>query len=543
MSIDISRYVNITSGVGGGAAVAQRQLIARFVTQSQYLPRETTSVFQATTAAQVLAQFNNDPQSQEYKRASQYFAFVSKNIKSPPLISFAKWDTTTVTPAKFVGNSTPKSLSAIKGLGATANFNLQLGTSTVLNVVFDPTNAAITSVAALGDQGSTPGPLTVALRAAATAASPQQPALQQANVTYDIPSNRFTITASQGVNNTGVMVITAGSTPATDAASQLGFLTGDIQFTAGQVGETAVQCLARTTGISDNFGSFAFIPALPNFDSTLPADQGNRSVDIASWNSTYNNKFIFSLPITQSAATNAWFTAHQGFAGLGVTLTDSMSAPYADSNYYYAQSPMEILAATDYNAFNSTQNFMFYQFAQRPPLVSDNTTADQMDGFRLNYIGQTMTAGQQLSFYQRGLLMGGSTAAVDMNTYSNEMWLKSAFLQQIMSMFLSLPKLSATNTGRGQILVQMQAVIDQALRNGTIAAGKTLNATQKAFITQVTGNDKAWFQVQTIGYWLDATIQQVVNSATNLTEYQFAYTLVYSKDDQVRKVIGSDILI
>ena len=36
--ISMSRYISIISGVGGGAAVAQRQLILRLVTQNSVLP-------------------------------------------------------------------------------------------------------------------------------------------------------------------------------------------------------------------------------------------------------------------------------------------------------------------------------------------------------------------------------------------------------------------------------------------------------------------------------------------------------------------------
>ena len=96
--------------------------------------------------------------------------------------------------------------------------------------------------------------------------------------------------------------------------------------------------------------------------------------------------------------------------------------------------------------------------------------------------------------------MGGSTAPVDMNTFANEMWLKDAAGTAIMSLLLSLAKVSANDTGRAQLLTTIQSVIDQALFNGTISVGKELNTNQKLYIAQITGDDKAWHQIQTLGY-------------------------------------------
>ncbi len=67
--------------------------------------------------------------------------------------------------------------------------------------------------------------------------------------------------------------------------------------------------------------------------------------------------------------------------------------------------------------------------------------------------------------------------------------------------------------------------------------GKTLTTLQQAFITQETNDPLAWYQVQNNGYWLDVVIVLVGN------EYQATYTLIYSKDDVIRKVNGIHTLI
>ena len=71
--------------------------------------------------------------------------------------------------------------------------------------------------------------------------------------------------------------------------------------------------------------------------------------------------------------------------------------------------------------------------------------------------------------------------------------------------------------------------------------GRTLTAQQRVFVGEQTGDPNAFQQVQTSGYWLDATIQQ--RTVNNVVEFEIDYTLVYSKDDVVRRVQGSHIII
>jgi hypothetical protein len=147
-----------------------------------------------------------------------------------------------------------------------------------------------------------------------------------------------------------------------------------------------------------------------------------------------------------------------------------------------------------------------------------------------------------LDFYQRGVMMGLATDPVDMNTYANEMWFKDAVGAAIMSLFLSAARVSANATGRGQLLAIIQSVIEQATYNGTISVGKPLNTTQKLYITNLTGDENAWQQVYNIGYWVDVNLESFVTT-DGRTEWKAVYTLIYAKDDAIRKVEGSHVLI
>lgn len=381
MAIAFTKYVDIVSGVGGGAGVRERDLIARIFTTNVLLDVGTIGEFD--TLADVGDFFGTT--SEEYKRASFYFGWVSKNITSPKKISFARWDDTPVT------------------------------------------------------------------------------------------------------------------------------------------GETITEVLTASTEANNNFGSFCFIPAL---DVT-------ETEEAATWVAAQNVRYMFSSKVAAADAAT-WSAALIGYAGTALTLDEI-------SDEYHEMIPMTILAATDYAKRNSVQNYMFQQFTATPT-VTTTALSTTYDGLRVNYYGRTQTAGQNIDFYQRGVLMGGATAPTDMNTFANEMWLKDAAGAAIMSLLLSMPTVSANSKGRAQLLSIIQSVIDRALFNGVISVGRTLNTTQKLYIGNITGDELAWHQVQNIGYWVDCVLESYVTTDSR-TEWKASYTLLYAKDDAIRSVDGSHILI
>jgi len=172
--------------------------------------------------------------------------------------------------------------------------------------------------------------------------------------------------------------------------------------------------------------------------------------------------------------------------------------------------------------------------------VSDLTTALTYNLISINYNGQTQTAGQLINFYQQGVLQGLITDPTDMTTYANEIWLKDAMGASLMNLLLNVNQVPANNNGRTMIFATMQGVINQALVNGTISVGKTLTPSQIVAIGSITNDPDAWYQVQNQGYWRDVIF---VPQATTPVTYQAVYTLVYSKDDVIRKVVGNDFLI
>ncbi|MHC5541183.1 DUF3383 family protein, partial [Singulisphaera rosea] len=306
----------------------------------------------------------------------------------------------------------------------------------------------------------------------------------------------------------------------------LGWLAGAI-LSDGTAAQLLTANLDQLVNISNNFGSFCFGPSSINTLSNVEA--------AAAWNNslTPNVQFIYSVQVAVADA-SAWSAALLNTGGVTLTLASPVSGEYPE------MVPMMILAATNYAATNSVQNYMYQQF-NLTPSVTTQADYNTYTGLRINFYGNTQTAGQVISFYMKGFMMGLVASPQFQNLYSNEIWFKDALAASLLNLQLSLSQIAANNTGRAQILATLQGVINQALNNGTISVGKALNTTQQLYIAQVTGSPTAWQQVQNIGYWVNVVFQQSV--VDGVATYTAVYTLVYSKDDVVLKIIGSDILI
>jgi hypothetical protein len=498
-TIPISRYVAITSGVVGAAAVPERELIGRFFTENPLAPTDTVLEFES--AADVGTYFGST--SDEYKRAVFYFGWVSKNDTAPQKISFARWANVDVA-STIYGNVATYSVSQFTSV-TTGDFTLTLGGFTHHLTGIDTHLAGSLATVATD------------IQTAIQAFSGGGTAWTSATVTYNSTRKSFDLVSGDVGDDT--IAVTAGVV--VDMAALLGWETGAI-FSNGQDAQTITEVLTASASTSNNFGSFTFIPSLTLDEVT----------EAAEWNNAQNVQFIYSVAVSAANA-SAWNAALADIGGVTLTL-----APL--STEYPEEAPMMIFAATDYEKRNSVQNYEFQQF-NLTQSVSTTANADLYDGLSINYYGQTQNAGQLISFYQRGVMFGLPVDPIDQNLYANEIWLKAAMTSSLMTLLLALSQLSANATGRAQVLTIIQGVINRGLTNGVISVGKTLSDIQKAYITNATGDNLAWHQVQNNGYWIDAEVVPYVESL--VTKYKIVYTLIYSKDDVIRKIEGSDQLI
>lgn len=501
MTIPFSKYVRITSGVGASVGVRQRDLIGRLFTASALV--SPNAVLEFTDAASVGEYFGTT--SGEYLRAAWYFAYTSPTLGTPRRISFARYSAT--------GNG-----AQVYGATHVSLATLNLAMAGAFTLSFNGTDVPVTGVdlSAAVSFAAVATALTTAIQATAT------PNTTSATVTYDAVNQRFVFSTNLIADVVvGVEVSGAGNN---DLATNLGWASADAILVDGVLAQSVSDAFNRAENLTNNFGSFSFIPSL-----TI-----TEHAELATLNASRNVLYMYFLPVSAANAAS-WSAALIGFAGTGITLSPL-------STQYPELLPMAILAATDYGRRNAVLNYMFKQAGGLTPSVTSGTDSDTYDALRVNYYGRTQTAGQFLDFYQRGLLCGGAAAPVDMNVHANEQWLKDAAGARIMSLLLSSGRVPANATGRSQILAVLQGTIDDALFNGTISVGKPLTNEQKVFVTQQTGDPLAWLQVQNIGYWVDATIVAFVGPG-NTTEYKAVYTLIYSKDDAIRSVEGTHSLV
>jgi hypothetical protein len=494
MPISFEKYVRITSGVVGNRGARQRDLILRIFTPSELVSPGEALEF--TDPNNIRDYFGIE--SGEYLRAQAYFAWVSKQATRAKKISFARY-APAGTETAIYGGTAAKSLSAI--LSSESGLLLTIG-----GTDYDTGFIGLEEAGTLADVADAVAQAVAAL-----------PGLENATAVYDAAARRF------------ILSIPGIKAPIrcayTELAESLGLTReAGAAYITGADAMSPAQTVSESAELSNNFGAFLFT-------DKLDADSAKA---VAQWNDAQNVKFIYCLPAGDQAEAAALYEALKDYSGTAVTLS-----PVAGE--YPEMAPAIILAATDYARRNSTCNYMFQQFALTPS-VDKTSVSDALDKIRCNHYGVTQTAGQLLAFYQRGLLMGSASAPVDMNAYANEIWLKDYAGSQIMTLLLSLQKVSANARGRTQVIGILQPVIGQALYNGAVSVGKALTPAQKAFVTEETGDGEAWRQVQSLGYWLGCDIRQETTQ-DGRAEYYASYVLIYSKDDCIRKCEGSHELI
>lgn len=499
MSIKMSRYVNIISSVSGASAVAQQQLTGRRFTTD---PRVSIDKIVSVTSAQGAADYFGTS-SPEYAFAVQYFAYISPAPASQAdALQFAAY-ANTARAARLYGFKVTQTLAQFKAVND-GNMNITIGENAYTMSGIDLSGAdSLTSVANL---------ITAAISTQGGAA---------ATVTYDPLSASFTVVASA----TGVGSITVTPANPTDIGAMMSLQGAQAISSIGSEAQTPLEAFLAAEDITDSFGS-------ASFGATVDLES---AVEVAEYVSSENVKYQMYWSVNSINAED-WNAAMIGTASNGLILNET-------AGEYKEALPMAVMAATDYDRTNATINYMYRQSGTT--WMADVTTdrlADLYDSLRVNYYGQTATAGQNISFFQRGYLMGGVTAPLDMSVHANEQWLKAYIKAQMMSLLLTVSGIPANRDGEGAVMAIVNDGVVKALNNGTILVGKDITELQKVAITRATGDELAWHDVQNNGYWSDCEITQSTGSS-GVTEYTAKYTLIYAKGDMVRKVEGSHNLI
>jgi hypothetical protein len=244
-AIPIQQYIDIKSGMLAGQTIAVRALIGRLFTSNELLPPKTYLNF--STAQAVGAYFGTS--STEYSRAVSYFGFMSKQLTSPPFISFGRWVSSDVAPIIFAAKP------------STSLTNMQLIVDGSINITIGANTAELSSL----DFSSATSYSDIAsvLETALNAAYPAVPQFADATVAWDSVAGAFVLT---GGNTIADAVSVENGITGTNIAVTFGFLpqslngsTGAI-WANGSLTESLTDCLTTNIGLPGgvNFGSFLF---------------------------------------------------------------------------------------------------------------------------------------------------------------------------------------------------------------------------------------------------------------------------------------------
>lgn len=515
MSIPMSKYVNINSFVGGASQVAQRQWCARVFTQNPLVgPNAILQFSGSTMAADVGAFFGTA--SEEYARALAYATYQSPIGGQPQAIQFAR----------FVNADQPATVYGASGTAVASAATIKAITAGLLSLKFGSNTVNLTGItfASTTTYSDIAAALQTVLRANAA------PELTTCTVVWNATAQRFEFAATPTgvVTESFSIIVPAGATTSNDVAAAMGlYASAGAVVNSAQVLETRVAGFNRVMALNNNCGSFCYTAA----SSLTLAD----ATAIGQANAALNVVFIFRVAVNASTYA-AWAAALAGIAGIGLEYENLPTAQYIE------MLPMSIQAAVNYSAPNGAVGYMYKQNGAYSPSVTDKPTSDALDALRVNYYGQTMNAGRNVSFYQRGVLCGGATAPVDSTIFANEQWFKDLQQSNLMNLQLSSGQIPANRRGQTMCEAVLQSGIDAAVFNGTIMANGTLTVIQQQYITAQTNDSTAWRQVQNAGYWMATNISSAV-AQSGVTEYTLNYTIIYRKDDVIKTIVGSHQLI
>lgn len=497
--ISQSKYVDITSGVGGEASVSGRQLILRLFTSATQMP--TGKVLEFADADNVGKYFGFS--SKEYKLAVKYFGYVSSYQTKPSRISFYCDERSGKAPFLFATKA-PATITELKGI-SDGSFRLVLGDKEA-----DITGISFASANSYNDVAS-------AIQSAIRGAGDTE-VWTNASVVFNAEFKAFVITGGNAEE--------ADIKPLAVAESGT-FIGGLLKLDAdnlpvvslGVNAKEIAQVLSEALNISNNYGTFAFIDELTEEEIVSASEWTHAENEVGG---------MFLVKVFESDALVLQDKV-KDYDGVALTLDNGTDAWLV---------PAVVCASTNYNRVNGTQNYMYKTLAGVTASVTTDADYEKYSAKKVNFYGSTQQAGTGISFYQQGMLQGSID---DMGVYANELWLKDAITVEFLNYQLAVAKWPANESGRAIGDGLIQGVINVAKNNGTILQAKDLTSTQKAFITSLTDDSDAWRNVYSEGYVLSSKVALVKDGDAEHYEYQ--YMLIYSKGDSIRKVVGTHTLI
>lgn len=507
MSIPMSKYVAITSAVANTAAASRKDLILRVFTTNERFAANT--VYEFTSSADV-AGFAGS-QSAEAMIAGEYFGWVSKTATKAQKISFMRYSFEALAPYMYSTQAlTPlATLKAVKDGSMIVNMGGTAFTISNVDLSTAESYADVASAIQTAIQGNTGGGT---LWTAAT-------------VVYDASMSAFQLTGGETGENS--IEYAEPGEEGTDLSALLGWNQAGAPVLSAGIKEQAIaDILNKAIDLSTNFLTFAFVS---------PTDAYDNLDAIGAWvaEQNMNYRFTFDLGAANYSEGIATAAKYEG-------MTAQYNINYGNASALPAWLMSAILpATTNYDKTNGVKSYMFQQFDSQPVSVGENdgTLYQTLDNLCINYNGQTQKSGRKIAFYQNGFNADGTDTAV----YDNEAWFKDAMATEFLNSFLALDFISADSDGLSVLTAALNGVAQEGLNNHVISKGRALETTEKAYVIQTMSDENAPLDLANNGYVYNIDI--TTETSGSATVYVGNYVLMYLKNNTIRKVTGSQILI
>lgn len=473
--IDNKKYVDVvTNYISFGGA--SRSYHARIFSQNAVL--QTKNVTQFLNLVDVGDFFGTS--SLEYLQAQRYFTYTSPVGRSPQLIEFYKYSPSGANAFVFGNGLTNTNLTAIQAI---TNGSLTL----TFNGVLDELTALDFSPALTWQQVAT------ILQTAWT--------VQKGTVTFNIDRQALVFTTS----TSGVSTVIA---PTGDIAiiSNLGLVLPIISF--GSAIETITECFSSSIDLSDNFGGFTFNGLIIDTDI----------VEASALANSPRADYLYSFEQTTNA-----FTIMDLIQG-----NEGTCANFDNLQQNTSICPLAIFASTDYTVENGIQGFMFRTFSGMIPVVSETTTALELDAKKVNYYGTTSRSGARFSFYQNGFTTGEATY---LEVYTGSIHVKQTIVQALIELEISSMLIPIGIEGESIVTSVISSKCADFSSVGIIKSRVLTNGEESTIISNY--GKQALDEIKNIGYSVQATTQGTT----------IKYTLIYLSVVGVRKIEGSHTVI
>jgi hypothetical protein len=319
-------------------------------------------------------------------------------------------------------------------------------------------------------------------------------------------------------------IIQAGITTAgaTGVAVTYSSLTGAFTITSGTAGASSEVSFAGAPASGTDLAAFmGLTEALgavisPGVDAMTEAEQMQAILDKTQNFVSFTT--AWECDPDEALAWSSWANANYGWLYVGysaaavMTSADStidMASAIKTAGYDhtaviygsvdYAAFIMGVVASIAWQRVNGTITAAFKRQTGLAPWVVDEMTASVLEAKNCNYFGNFATRNAEFIFLYPGCLSASDYGYID--PYVNSIWLNNRIQVALMDCVTLAGKVPFNTRGYTMIKAWLADPVNQALLNGCIEAGVTLNERQRSEVMNEAGLDIS-AELWTAGYYV-----------------------------------------